>query len=64
MTRALIRPELLYAWHGQSLLIVSPRGECGPDDALCGYYSREACFLRTLPLEIDRKRPWLCEAAD
>jgi glycogen debranching enzyme len=64
MTRALIRPELLYAWHGQSLLIVNSRGECGPDDALCGYYFREARFLRTLRLEIDRKRPWLCEAAE
>jgi hypothetical protein len=56
MTRALMRPELLYAWHGQSLLIVSPRGKCGPDDALSGYYFREARFLRTLRLEIDRKR--------
>jgi glycogen debranching enzyme len=63
MTRALIRPELLYAWHGQSLLIASNRGECGSDDTLSGYYFREARFLRTLRLEVDGQRPWLCEAA-
>lgn len=63
MTRALIRPELLYAWRGLALLIVNTRGECGADQGLSGYYYREARVLRTLRLEIDGEAPWLCEAA-
>ena len=64
MTRALIRPELLYAWHGQSLLIVNHQGDCGPDQPVSGYYFRETRFLRTLRLEIDGQPPWRCEAAE
>jgi N-terminal domain of (some) glycogen debranching enzymes len=56
-------PDVLFAWKGPSLLIVSPRGECGSDKPLTGYYFREARFLRTLALEIDGERPWPCEAA-
>jgi glycogen debranching enzyme len=60
--RALIRPDTLYAWKGPSLLIVNTRGECGPDQALSGFYFREARFLNLCRLEIDRQPPWLCEA--
>jgi hypothetical protein len=63
MTVALVRPEILYAWKGPSLLIVNTRGECGPDQPLSGFYFREARFLRTLRLEINGERPRLCEAA-
>jgi glycogen debranching enzyme len=63
MTVALVRPDILYAWKGPSLLIVNTRGECGPDQQLSGYYFREARFLRTLRLEINGERPWPCEAA-
>jgi glycogen debranching enzyme len=63
MALAFVNPEILYAWNGPSLLIVDTRGECGPDQRLSGFYFREARFLRTLVLEIDGQRPWLCEAA-
>jgi hypothetical protein len=63
MSVAFIRPELLYAWNGPSLLIVNTRGECASDQPLTGFYFREARFLRTLVLEINGQRPWLCEAA-
>jgi glycogen debranching enzyme len=63
MTLALVRPEILYAWNGPSLLIVNPRGECASDQSLSGFYFREARFLRTLVLELDGEQPWLCEAA-
>ena len=63
MPVALVRPDILYAWKGPSLLIVNTRGECGPDQPLSGHYFREARFLRTLCLQIDGQRPWLCEAA-
>ncbi len=64
---ARIRPEMVYAWRGPSLLITNNRGECGDDsddrdgETLSGYYFREARHLRTLRLEIDGERPWLCE---
>jgi hypothetical protein len=58
-----VRPEILYAWRGPSLLITNIRGECGPDEQLSGFYFREARHLRTLALEINGRRPWLCEAA-
>jgi glycogen debranching enzyme len=64
MTTVQVRPDILYAWKGSSLLIVNSRGECGDDQDLSGYYYREARFLRTLRFEIDGKRPWFCEAAD
>ena len=63
MTTTLVRPEILYAWNGPSLLIVNTRGECGTDQQLSGFYFREARFLHTLRLEINGDRPWLCEAA-
>src|SRR3989442_1442781 len=31
MAIAFVRPEILYAWKGPSLLIVNTRGECGDD---------------------------------
>jgi glycogen debranching enzyme len=63
MAVALVRPDLLYAWKGPSLLIVNMRGECGPDQALSGFYFREARFLSNVRLEINGERPWLCETA-
>src|SRR5207302_2220942 len=63
MTTALVRPNILYAWKGPSLFIANTRGDCGDDQTLSGYYFREARFLRTLRLEFDGDRPWLCEAA-
>jgi glycogen debranching enzyme len=63
MAIAFVRPEILYAWKGPSLLIVNTRGECGDDQPLSGFYFRETRFLRRLSLEIDGKRPWLCDAA-
>lgn len=43
--------------------MVNPRGECGEDEQLSGYYFREARFLRTLRLELNGRSPWTCEAA-
>ena len=63
MTIARVRPDLLYAWKGPSLLLTNTRGECGVHPSLSGYYFREARFLRTLRVEIDGEPPWLCEAA-
>jgi glycogen debranching enzyme len=63
MSVALVRSDILYAWKGPSLLIVNMRGECNPEDPLSGFYFREARFLRTLRLEINGERPWLCETA-
>ena len=63
MSVVLVRPDILYAWKGPSLLIVDTRGECGPDQPLSGYYFREARFLGVSRLEINGKAPWRCEAA-
>ncbi len=63
MTTAQVRPEIQYAWKGPSLLIVNPRGECGQDQPLSGFYYREARCLRTLRLELNGTAPWLCETA-
>ncbi len=63
MAVAFIRPELLYAWQGPSLLVVNTQGTCDDDQPLSGFFHREARFLRTLRLEINRELPWLCEAA-
>ncbi|MFP5285441.1 MAG: glycogen debranching N-terminal domain-containing protein, partial [Thermoanaerobaculia bacterium] len=58
---ARIRPDQVYAWRGPSLLLTNDRGECGEDDPLSGFYFREARHLRTLRLEVNGERPWLCE---
>jgi glycogen debranching enzyme len=63
MPVTLVRPRVLYGWRGPSFVVVNTRGECGEDEALSGYYFREARFLRTLQLRIDGEPPWLCEAA-
>ena len=63
MALAVVRPDILYAWKGASVLICSMRGECSPEHPLSGFYYREARFLRTLRLEVNGKPPWLCEAA-
>ncbi len=62
MPTAQVRPDLLYAWKGPSLLIVNTHGECA-GDRLCGFYYAEARFLDTLRLEVNGRRPWRCEAA-
>src|SRR4030095_14587952 len=63
MAFASVRPDILYVWRGPSLLITNTRGECGADQQISGFYFREARHLRTLVLEINGRRPWLCEAA-
>jgi glycogen debranching enzyme len=62
MSQSYIRPEILYAWHGQSLLVVNTRGDCGDDQTLSGFYFREARYLRMLQLLIDGQSPWLSQA--
>lgn len=62
MSLSVIRADERSAWHGQSLLITDSRGECG-GPALSGFYFRETRHLRTLWLEINGERPWLCESA-
>jgi len=61
--RPAVRPDTLYAWSGQSLLVVNTRGECAEDQRLTGYYFRETRFLRTLQLRINGHAPWPCEAS-
>lgn len=63
MTVALVRPDILCAWKGQSLLVVNTRGQCGSDEPLSGFYFREARFLSTLRLELNGEAPWRCDAA-
>jgi glycogen debranching enzyme len=63
MPQTYIRPELLHAWHGPSLLVVTNRGDCGDEETLTGFYFREARHLRTLRLAIDGETPWLSQAA-
>ena len=63
MALALVRPDVLYAWKGASLLVVNTKGACGPGHQLSGFYFREARFLRTLALEVNGEAPWSCEAA-
>lgn len=63
MAVSFVRGEVLYAWKGTSLLITTPRGDVGEDQALAGFYYREARFLRTLRFEFNGQRPWLCEAS-
>ena len=63
MPQISIRPELHYAWHGQSLLIVNSRGDCDNDQTLSGFYFREARYLRTLRLTLNGGSPWLSQAA-
>lgn len=63
MAIALVRPDILYAWKGPSLLVVDTRAECGGSEPLSGFYFREARFLSVLRLEINGEPPWLCEAA-
>jgi glycogen debranching enzyme len=63
MSHVSIQPQLLYAWHGEAVLVVNTRGECSDDQTLSGFYFREARFLRTLRVLIEDEAPWLCEAA-
>src|SRR5512143_1042173 len=64
MTTALIRPRILYAWNGPSLLVLNVAGEASVEEGLSGFYFRETRFLRTLRLEVNGAAPWLCEAAE
>jgi len=63
MPQTYIRPEILYAWHGQTLLIVNTRGDCGEDQTFSGFYFRDARHLRILRLTIDGELPCCSEAA-
>lgn len=63
MSSTKLRPEIVYAWHGQSFLIVDTRGECAADQSLSGFYFRETRYLRTLRLAINGERPWLCDVS-
>ena len=63
MTQALIRPNSLCAWHGQSLLVLNTHGECDPALPLAGFYFREARHLHRMQLRLNGAAPWLCEAA-
>ncbi|NUR32949.1 MAG: hypothetical protein HOQ30_02990, partial [Gemmatimonadaceae bacterium] len=63
MSQIYVRPELLYAWHGQSQLVVNQRGDCGDDETLSGFYFRETRHLRALRLTLDGQSPWLAQAA-
>jgi glycogen debranching enzyme len=60
---ARIRPALVYAWHGPSLLITGNGGECGKGEALSGFYFREARHLSLLRLTVNGEPPWPCEVA-
>ena len=61
MIRTKIRPDILYAWHGPSLLVTDHQGDAG-GHPLSGLYFREARYLSRLELQIDGERPWLCSA--
>src|SRR3954467_1109127 len=61
--RAIVRTDTLAAWTGPSLLVVTRDGECRHEEPLSGYYFREARFLSSFRLTVDRETPWLCEAA-
>jgi glycogen debranching enzyme len=63
MALASVRPDILYAWNGPSLLIVNTRGDCASNQQLSGFYYHEARFIRTLALEINEQPPWPCESA-
>src|SRR5918992_541236 len=63
MATSRVRAEILYAWKGSSLLIVTPEGRCDPVATLSGFYCREARFLRTLRVNVNGDPPWLCESA-
>ncbi|HEU4584988.1 MAG TPA: glycogen debranching N-terminal domain-containing protein, partial [Gemmatimonadaceae bacterium] len=58
-----IRPEIVYAWRGQSFLVTNNRGECASDYPLSGFYFRETRYLRTLRLAINGEHPWPCDVA-
>src|SRR5215471_7890936 len=63
MPLAVVRPDMLYAWAGPSLLVVNTHGESAEDQRLTGYYFRETRFLRRLQLRVNGHIPWPCEAA-
>lgn len=60
---AAIRPDIVYAWCGPSLLITNTRGQCEADQGISGFYFREARYLRALRLSVNGREPWLCELA-
>ena len=61
MGEAAVRLDTACAWRGSSLLVTTNRGECTRDETLTGLYVREVRHLRTLRLEINGERPWMCE---
>jgi hypothetical protein len=58
-----IRPEIVYAWRGPSLLILDNQSRAG-DRELSGLFFREARYLRDLRLEIQGEDPFPCSLAE
>ena len=61
MADAAVHLDTACAWRGATLLVTTPRGDCGPDDPLTGFYVREVRHLRLLRFEINGEPPWMCE---
>ena len=59
----LVRPDILCAWKGPSLLVTTVSGECGEAHPLSGFYLREARLVRVCQLEAQGASLWPCEAA-
>jgi glycogen debranching enzyme len=67
---ARIRPDLLYAWRGSSLVIAAPDGSLGRDPSagfaadLTGWYFRQTRFLSRLALTLAGEPPYFCSSAE
>lgn len=63
LPHALVRAGLRYAWRGPALLILGDNGAADTDtEPLHGLYYREARMLSRMALDVNGRRPWLCEA--
>jgi glycogen debranching enzyme len=58
---AAVRLDTACAWRGSSLLVTASDGECGTAQPLSGFYAREVRHLRTLRLQVNGEKPWMCE---
>jgi glycogen debranching enzyme len=63
MAVVFVRPDVVCAWRGPSLLVTTPDGECSGAQSISGFYYRETRFLGRLVLRVNGARPWLCEAS-
>lgn len=59
---AQIRPDIIYAWSGPSLLILDRKGRAGVSH-LTGYYFRETRYLSYLQMLVNGEEPHLCSVA-